>query len=351
MTVMKIFLWNALICLVLFLACKKTSDPISFDESLESLATVEDIELISTIAFGSCNDEDQPQPLWDDIIETKPDLWIWLGDNIYGDTENMGVMRQKYAKQNRVSGYNQMRKTIPILGIWDDHDFGSNNAGKEFPMKSQSRDLMFEFLDVDESNEAWKREGGYQSYDFGPNGKQVKIILLDSRYFRDQPIFDDQDRDYTPNLDGSILGDDQWTWLENELENSEADIHIIANGIQVLHEDHRFEKWNNFPNERKKLLDLIVSTDIKRPILLSGDRHISEVATLEWQGKSISEITSSGLTHSYENVGNELNRHRVGDLVSQKSFGVLKIDWEQGSTIVELRGDEDLLFLSETIND
>jgi len=349
---MKALFYTIGLIILILLACKKTNEPVSEPEKEQTeFASIKDIDEISVIAFGSCNDEDNPQPLWNDIIDMNPDLWIWLGDNIYGDSEDMNVMRQKYNKQNQVSDYRTMRTEVPILGIWDDHDFGKNNAGKEFSKKSESRDLMFEFLDIDESNAAWTREGAYQSYSFGSIGKQVMIILLDSRYFRDEPFFNPEDRDYTPNLEGTILGDTQWAWLEKELTNSTADVHLIANGIQVLHEDHRFEKWNNFPNERKRLLDMLTNLEVKNPILLSGDRHISEVARIEWQGKSIPEITSSGLTHSYENVGDEPNRYRVSKLVSEKSFGVLKINWSQPIVIqTELRGDGNIIFDSVQLN-
>ncbi len=44
---------------------------------------------ISRIAFGSCAGQDQPQPIWEAVLAQDPQLWIWAGDNIYGDTEDM----------------------------------------------------------------------------------------------------------------------------------------------------------------------------------------------------------------------------------------------------------------------
>ena len=82
------------------------------------------------IAFGSCSDEDKPQSLWDDILADDPDLWIWLGDNVYADTENMDTMRAKYNKQKSNPIYQQLIKSAQIEGTWDDHDFGPNNSDR-----------------------------------------------------------------------------------------------------------------------------------------------------------------------------------------------------------------------------
>src|SRR6266851_3009956 len=91
-----------------------------------SLPDAQHAQVLERIAFGSCNRESLPQPLWSPILETRPDLWIWLGDNIYADTEDMEVMRQKYARQLANEGYRQLRASVPVIGIWDDHDYGAN---------------------------------------------------------------------------------------------------------------------------------------------------------------------------------------------------------------------------------
>ena len=69
-----------------------------------STASVDQQKPVTKIAFGSCSDQKRPQPLWDDIVAQKPDVWIWLGDNIYGDSESMDTLRTKYAQQKVKSG-------------------------------------------------------------------------------------------------------------------------------------------------------------------------------------------------------------------------------------------------------
>lgn len=316
---------------IFFPSCK-TKTP-TLDTSMEKSSSAKPQQPnpsknLQTIVFGSCNRQDLEQPLWKEILKHEPDLWIWLGDIIYGDSESKDYMEEQYNLQLKVEDYQKLLQTTPIVGIWDDHDYGVNDGGKEFAAKKQNEGLLLDFLGVPQNTDVRKREGAYQSYTLGKKGKQVKVILLDSRYFRDKTNKLKMGG-YNPNLEGTILGETQWTWLEKELQNSTAQIHLIANGIQVIPEEHRFEKWANFPNERQKLFDLIKKSQAKGVILLSGDRHIGEVSKLDIEGMDypLYEFTSSGLTHAYTGFTSEKNRHRIGEVASDLNFGVLQIDW------------------------
>lgn len=286
--------------------------------------------VLTTIVLGSCNRQDSDQEIWREIDDEGADLWIWLGDNIYGDTENMDVLESKYLQQKYHPTYQSFREKTPIIGIWDDHDYGVNDGDKNYAMKKESQTLMLDFLDVPKDAPVRTQVGAYQSYSFGTEEKKVKVLLLDARYFRDELEKNTTGyQRYKPNLEGDILGEAQWTWLEQELTNSDAQIHFIASGIQMIPEEHGFEKWANFPKARARLLDLLSSTQVAFPVLLSGDRHISEFSRLELPTLSnpVYEFTSSGLTHSYDSFSGEPNEHRVGDVVFQRNYGVIKVDW------------------------
>jgi alkaline phosphatase D len=300
-------------------------------------------ELVASIAFGSCNKQDQSQVLWDDVVKNEPDMWIWLGDNIYGDTSDPGIMKGKYDRQKSNTDYQNLLSNTQIYGVWDDHDYGKNDGGKEFPAKDTMRDLMFDFLDVSKDSPAWQRKGGYQSYDLLINDLEIKLILLDSRYFRDEAP--KSNGIYVPNLDGTILGRDQWTWLEDELSNLQCDILIIGNGIQVLPEEHRYEKWANFPNERKRLLEMLSQKNLPTTLLLSGDRHLTEVSRIKLE-KVIYEVTCSGMTHTYSGLVSESNKHRVGQVITKKNYGLLKVYDNGGKKelVFEARGDDQAIF-------
>ncbi len=266
--------------------------------------------------------------------------FIWGGDNIYADTPDMEKMKEMYDFQKNVEEYQQLVNSTVMLGTWDDHDFGSNNAGKEWDKKAESQQLFLDFMNVPEDDSRRDREGVYYSQDLNADGKTIKVILLDTRYFRD-PI--------NEGREGTILGEAQWSWLENELNNSTADYNIIMSSIQVLSRQHRFEKWANFPEEREHLLDLIVSSEIKNPIIISGDRHISEFSKMDIDGLEapLYDFTSSGMTHAYENFNGEPNMYREGEVIFQLSFGVLNFDFENEEVNMQMRGVENAL-LQET---
>ncbi len=295
-----------------------------------------------TIAFGSCNNQNLPNPFWKDITSLQPNVWIWGGDNIYADTNSMRKMKRLYTQQKNRFLYNKLTKTTPILGTWDDHDYGKNDGGFEYKKKKESQQLFLDFLAVPENSPRRQQEGIYHTKTFKTKNNSVKIIVLDSRYFRTKLTRGTGSKRFQPNTheDGSILGTQQWKWLENELKNSNANFNIIVSSIQVLSKEHGFEKWGNFPNEVTKLFKLIKTSKAKNVIFLSGDRHISEFSktTIKEVPYPIIDFTSSGLTHSYTSFKSEENKFRIGKVVSSLSFGVLSIDLTSNKVVFQMRG-------------
>lgn len=329
------------VCLFLF-SCKNQS-------SIESSS-----DDISVIAVGSCNKMSIDQSIWDNIELQLPDLFVWLGDIIYGDTDDMEVLRGKYNALKTHPEYVDFLSKTKVIGVWDDHDYGLNDGGKEFLMKKESRDVLLEFLDVPADDDIWKREGAYSSYELGSGSKKVKLILLDARYFRDElKDATNPDLRYEPNPVGDILGEEQWSWLEDELRNSDAEVHIIGNGIQVIPEDHGFEKWANLPLARNRLFDLIQEIKPRNTILLSGDRHISEISKIDLPDLDypLYELTASGMTHTWREAWEEVNQHRIGDHVRARNYGLVKIDWSKEPLEItfEIRGLENTLYKAEKL--
>ncbi|TNE54399.1 MAG: alkaline phosphatase family protein [Bacteroidetes bacterium] len=308
---------------------------------------------LQCIAFGSCNKVDQPQTMWYDVAANNPDLWIWLGDIIYADTTNTKALAKHYKRLKTHPAYKQLREKTQIAGIYDDHDYGANDAGKGLPNKKGSQRCLLDFLDVPYRMPVRKQEGAYQSYMFGKGDHLIKVIIMDTRYFRDTLIKDpNPGRRYYPNLEGDILGEEQWKWLERELTNSPAQLHLLCSSIQVLADEHGHEKWGNFPNARKRLLRLIAQTQPTNLIILSGDRHMAEVSKMDLIGLPypLYDFTSSGMTH-VRTSESESNKMRVGDMIVKRNFGVLRIAWEGNSPVVtmEVRGNRNELFQSITV--
>ncbi|UII75270.1 alkaline phosphatase family protein [Flagellimonas sp. HMM57] len=329
---------------VFFFGCKsQQAVPSAIAQNTEKSGTV------FTIAFGSCNKQDVANPFWDDILNENPDVWIWGGDNIYADTENMDELKSMYSKQLGNEGYKLLNETTPVIGTWDDHDYGLNDGGEEFSMKKESQQLFLDFMGVPKDSKRRNQEGVYTSHLFEtPKGK-VKILVLDTRYFRSSLESDpDPKRRYKPNTnaDATILGNAQWDWLQKELDNSEADFNLIVTSIQFLSGEHGFESWSNFPKDVEKLKNSITSSGAKGVMILSGDRHISEFSKVELPQipYSLIDFTSSGLTHSYSDFTSEPNRFRIGEVMAFPSFGIITLHLETREAHLKMMGENGLVF-------
>jgi len=271
------------------------------------------------IGFGSCNQPDEPLDIWTPINQLGINVWVWGGDIIYADSQNTTVHKKKYSKLHSLPEYSQLRSTTKIIGTWDDHDYGANDGGLEYPSKRESQSALLDFLEEPIDSPRRLQEGVYTSYKFSLQDVTIKVVLLDVRYFREQP-----------GRTADILGKAQWEWLTNVLTKEPTDITIVVSGTQVIPSKHEFEKWSDYPQSREKLLTLLHSTPSTFKIILSGDRHHAEISKesklLENnQTSEIYELTSSGMTHSREYRKFEPNPARLGDLYSKRNFGLVEI--------------------------
>lgn len=313
---------------------------------------------VSRIAFGSCAKEDRPQPVWDTIAETDPDLFLFIGDNVYADTADPEVFSQKYQLLAEKPGFRRFRQQIPLLATWDDHDYGSNDGGAEFEGKHAAKAAFLSFFKVPLDAPMRTREGVYQAHAFGPDDKRVQVILLDTRTFRDAlSERTEQERaggfgPYKPadNLNATMLGEAQWRWLEQQLKQP-ARLRVIASSVQVVSGDHGWECWNNFPHERARLFRLVGETRANGVIFVSGDRHLAELSCdsgLEGKPYAMFDLTSSGLNQAEGGRIDEPNRHRSSAVVREQNFGEITVDWEAPDPVIEFRihvtentGDDD----------
>jgi alkaline phosphatase D len=235
---------------------------------------------LTRIAFGSCADEEKPQPIWKAILAYQPELFLFTGDNVYGDVRDgknvpeaglIDSLVHAYGQAAKIQDLATLRATVPHLATWDDHDYGKNDAGADFAGKVQAQQLFLQFWDVPPGDPRAGREGVYHAETFGPEGQRVQVILLDTRYFR-SPLKPTDQRDapgkerYLPddNPAKTMLGDTQWAWLAERLREP-AELRVIVSSIQVLAEGHGWERWGNLPRERQRLfnarpdLDRVVS--------------------------------------------------------------------------------------------
>jgi alkaline phosphatase D len=306
---------------------------------------------LTRIAFGSCSRHELKQ-LWPDVVAQRPQLWIWGGDNIYGDSHYASVLRTKYDAQKREPGYQLLLNTCPVIGTWDDHDYGVNDGGRYFSKKEESKAELLRFLDVPANDPVRSHPGVYTAYTYGAGKQKIKVLLLDTRAFRDTLIASStKGKRYDPNLTGDVLGEAQWTWLEKELTQSDAAVHLVVSSIQLLSGEHGFECWGNFPRARQRMIDLLSKTKPNLTLILSGDRHIAEFSKMNVAGLPypLYDFTSSGLTHTVSKEvrdHDEPNAYRVGQRVAEKNFGLLLIDWsgQKPKITMEIRGENNKLW-------
>ncbi len=292
------------------------------------------------IAFGSCNDLAKPQALWEPIAQLAPAAFVWLGDIVYADTDDMTKKRVLFDELAAFPAYAQLAKQTRILGTWDDHDYGFDNDGREYSKRAETQQLLLDFLGEPQDSPRRSQQGVYTSVDLGADPYRVRVILLDTRYHRDHP---------GPAND--VLGEAQWTWLQAQLAGSTAAVNIIVSSIQVVPEQHGFEKWANFASAKQRLLALIDAAHARNTIVLSGDRHFGELSKLAREGHPpLYDLTSSSLSRPFGRALDEENRYRVGEtVVWDVNFGVVEIDWAQNLLRLQLRGREGVVMLDQAI--
>ena len=105
------------------------------------------------IAFGSCYGIfDKRTDIFERIAGDEPDLFVWLGDVAYVDNpRHFGPMPPDYIRERlemtkQASGYSDIEKNSKIIGVWDDHDYGTNDGGGRFQFKDQNRDIWLDFI-------------------------------------------------------------------------------------------------------------------------------------------------------------------------------------------------------------
>jgi alkaline phosphatase D len=313
---------------------------------------------LERLMFGSCAKQDRPQPIWDAIVEAEPQRFVLLGDNIYGDSENMDVLREKYALLGAQPGFKKLRETCPVLATWDDHDYGKNDAGADFKMRRESQQVFLDFFGAAADDVRRKRDGVYSSTIIGPPGKRVQIILLDARFFRSPLKKTTQKAEpgegfrgvYAENTDAdaTVLGAEQWKWLDEELAKP-AELRLLGSGVQFVANENGWETWGNFPKERERMLKLLRDKKVNGVVILSGDRHLAEMSCLpathaESIGYPLYDVTSSSLNSPSKNLtkagvrfANELNSYRVGLTFFDTNHGAVLVDWNEPDPVVRLQ--------------
>ena len=290
------------------------------------------------IGFGSCVDQDFPQPIWNAIKDKNIDSFMFLGDNVYGDEPSGNLVKLKKSYETQSTLFPKWLKQKKIISIWDDHDYGINDGGGDFVNKYESQKLFLDFWNIPNNDIRHSREGLYFNELLDIDGFKVNLIVLDTRFFRSK--LNSDKAPYIPNDNKSttILGDAQWSWLEEVLQQ-ESDFIFVLSSIQVIPKEHIFEKWQLFPHERLRLINLLESQKTKS-LILSGDRHKGGL----YKKGNLIELTSSSLNkptsaarkikklrsapNSLKKELIETDEYLVTKIYNYENFGLIKINSE-----------------------
>lgn len=337
---------------LVFIAGCKTSGPSGSDTSgltpvknrvvkLGSAALLSPNTPLSRIAFGSCADPAKPQPIWKVISSKRPQLWVGMGDNVYLSKQEPRAFNKAYYAQLQIKDFAEFRMQVPMIATWDDNDYGPGDSGAENPEKENAKLSYMEFFPNDAMALDPRQSGIYHSFLVGNGQQRVQIILLDTRYFRD-PLEKNLNPKsaldiYQPTADTkkTILGAEQWKWLEQELQKP-AEIRMIVSSIQVVAAEHGFEKWENFPHEKQRLFDLFTRLKLKNVFITSGDRHAGEISKITLLNVGdVYDVTASGLNRT-SGIRGEKNSARVGPVYPDENFGLAEIDWKKKKMTLKL---------------
>lgn len=279
------------------------------------------ISNLKRLAFGSCNKQFLPQPLWKEILKHSPDLFLWAGDNVYANTQDEKELADAYKLQAKVDDYNFFKTFTPIIGTWDDHDFGDDGEDGNYKLKKQSQGYFLDFIDEPLMSQRRLQEGIYTSYTFGHDEQKIKIILLDNRYFKN-----------LEKNENRLLGSVQWNWLEKEIHDTDASLLLIVSGLSIASPGNpSSEEWRDFSKEKIRLKRLLQAK--KTPyIYVTGDKHFSSIF---WNEGEL-EFLSSGMTHNTKSALRPWVRLKYPDPVFQNNFGLIDFSWEGKTPILTL---------------
>ncbi len=310
---------------------------------------------ITRIALGSCADQRLPQPIWDAVLAFDPDLFIFMGDNVYGSGGDIDLLDQAYADFAATGHLDRLRAASEVLAVWDDHDYAVNDGGADNPLKEEAQALFYDFWQVPEDDPRRQRPGIYTVEHYGPEGQRVQVILLDTRFFKspfdptDTPNMPGKER-YVPSGDRSrtMLGEAQWAWLESVLRRP-AELRVIVSSMQVIAEGHGYERWGLLPHERRRLFALISETRAEGVILASGDRHLGALYRYPLDvAYPLYELSSSSLNRPFD-PPYESGVWRQGPTFGAANFGTIEIDWQARRVTLALRDEAGAVGQSLTV--
>ena len=295
-----------------------------------------------SFAIGSCNYVNEPEldrpgkpygsefEIFESIHKQSPDFMLWLGDNTYlreADWNSRTGILHRYTHTRSLPELQPLLASTHHYAIWDDHDFGPNNADSSFWLK-QTTSEIFKLFWGNPNYDVIEQGGITGTFEWA----DVQFFLLDNRYYRTS------NNNFTRERE--ILGKAQIDWLINALSSSNAPFKFIAIGGQVLSTEADYENYATFPKERQYLLDKIREAKIEGVVFLDGDRHHTVLSRMQENEEfyPIYDLTCSSLTAGSNNNQELLNTNKVeGTVVGQHNFGILNVSGPRTDRVLNIK--------------
>jgi alkaline phosphatase D len=319
-----------LICWLLMLGSCKPDPPIGSPRPVPKYNS----RNIDKICFGSCSLEDKAQPILYKVVDKRPDVYAAIGDNVYGDTRDMAVLQQAYDMLGIKPEFINLCHNTDVIAVWDDHDYGENDAGINYPFKAESKQIFMKFWNVDESSDRFDHEGIYTSYYYGDDAHRVQIIMLDNRTFRSDLIWGAGGYQQNYDSNATMLGAQQWAWLAQEL-TVPAKFRIICTSTQFGREYNMQESWSNFPYEQQKMFNTIQQAHANGVVFISGDEHLAELTLRNIPGMyPMYDLTASGINRGSDDPSS--NIYRISNKIITDNFGFIRFNWDSADPTITL---------------
>jgi len=287
---------------------------------------------IVTLGFGSCLHQDRSMAILNTIEKKELDLFMFIGDNVYGDQEDGELDKLIRTYKQQYNNLEDFLKNVSTEFIWDDHDFGLNDGGSNYRYKDTAKELFLETWQIPENDPRRQRDGLYFDKMVKKNGLKIHLIFLDNRTFKSEWKLTDEFNkegkeryveDFNPEK--TLLGKKQWSWLKDRLK-VDSNIKIILSSLQILSLGHGWESWDKFPLERSRFFNLIDESNVSNFFILSGDRHRGGFYQFKTaDNKNIYEFTSSSLNLPIPFNTEEEGPLRIGSTYRKANFGVVRI--------------------------
>lgn len=273
--------------------------------------------------------------MWPKVFSHNADLLFLIGDNIYADVfsgvylgghqqVNPSHLWNRYVDHAMTMKLYHMKNLIPVYATWDDHDFGVNDGGRNYPFKKQSKEIFNTFFPRFKN----------KSYEMGPGVSsrlslnQINFFFMDGRYFRSKK----------KNKSGVHLGKKQTSWIMSRVDRP---FNWLISGDQFFGSYHPYESFNGeHPVEFASFTQSLKDKN-KKYFFLGGDRHLVEVMKIPKQhvGHETMEYTVSGIhTKMYPS---SLKRHnnplRVDGFDGKVNYALFQVSQEDKSLKVDFK--------------